>query len=140
MAKATNVTKYDAGGSGDNIIDKGLVKSPVYVWTDTYEASALATADTVDIAVLPIGAKVVDVAVFHDDLCGAAGTITVGDSSDADRYIVISSVASASVARMNAVDGSMYVIGTASGDEVIKLTALTSTMTGTIKSVVSYTL
>ncbi len=45
--KGVNVTKYDAGPSGDNAIGQGLVNSGELVWTDTYEASALSIADTI---------------------------------------------------------------------------------------------
>lgn len=38
--KCVNVTKYDAGGSGDNVIADGYIKSVPKVWIDTYALTA----------------------------------------------------------------------------------------------------
>jgi len=67
MAKAANVTKYDAGGTGDNIIPDGFIKSVEKVWIDTYTFSSSATigvGTVVDIAKVPAGKKVVDITVW----------------------------------------------------------------------------
>lgn len=132
-----NTTKYDAGPSGDNAIDQGLVNAQVEIWTDVYEASALATASTIDIAELPANAKVHKIVINHDDL-GTSVTLAAGDSDDPDRYITAASVASLGQIDTMRVDGVQYVIGTNDGDSRIQL--LTSgTITGTIKTAVYFT-
>jgi hypothetical protein len=135
--KGANVTKYDAGASGDNVIGQGLVNAKVEVWTDSYEASALADASTIDIAVLPAGAKVLLIEVYTDAM-GTGVTFSVGDSTSATRYIPATSVASAGVVRSTLVDGQSYVIGTNSGDQVIKITTATQ-CSGTVKTRVYFT-
>ena len=65
--KATNVTKYIAGGTGDNIIPDGFIKSVEKVWLDTYVFSSAATIGTgmvIDIAVIPVGKKLVGVEIW----------------------------------------------------------------------------
>jgi hypothetical protein len=75
MAKSANVTKYDAGGSGDNIIADGYIKSVEKVWIDTYTYSAAATIGiglVVEVAVIPAGKKITGI-----DVLGLADTGTV---------------------------------------------------------------
>lgn len=65
--KATNVTKYVAGGTGDNIIPDGFIKTVEKVWLDTYVFSTSATIGTgmiIDIAVIPVGKKVTGIEVY----------------------------------------------------------------------------
>ena len=67
MAKAANVTKYDAGGTGDNIIADGFIKTVEKVWLDTYTFSTSATIGTgtvVDIAKVPQGKKVTSIEIW----------------------------------------------------------------------------
>ena len=135
--KGVNTTKIDAGPSGDNAISQGYVNAEVEVATELYEASALATASTIDIAELPANAKVLAIVINHDDL-GTAVTLAAGDSDDPDRYITAASVASLGQIDTMRVDGVQYVIGTNTGDSRVQL--LTSgTITGTIKTAVYYT-
>ena len=64
--KATNVTKYVAGGSGDNIIPDGYIKTVEKVWLDTYVFSSAATIGSgmvIDIAVVPAGKKITGIEV-----------------------------------------------------------------------------
>jgi len=66
IAKSANVTKFDAGGSGDNYISNGLIKSVEKVWIDTYTYSAAATigaATNLEIAVIPEGRKITGISV-----------------------------------------------------------------------------
>jgi len=137
--KGVNVTKYEAGGQGDNAITQGLIASELNVWSDSYEASGLAAASTIEMANLPAGAKVH--AVFLDwDALGSSRTLAVGDSDDADRYLAATDASSAGGAVGNLVDGKQYVIGTATDDDEILVTTGGSTATGTIKLTVLYTL
>jgi hypothetical protein len=84
IVKGANVTKYEAGGSGDNYISDGYIKSVVRQWTDTYTfAAALPANGTIDIAVLPANAKVWGVEVYWSVTLAAtcmntAPTISIG--------------------------------------------------------------
>ena len=65
--KATYVTKYTAGGTGDNIIPDGYIKSVEKVWIDTYTYSSGATIGTgmvIDIAIIPAGKKITGIEIF----------------------------------------------------------------------------
>lgn len=137
--KGVNITKVDAAGGpqGDNAIGQGLVNSQVEVWTDTYEASALETASTIDVAELPPGAKVISAEVYHDAL-QTDGTLALGDDDDPDRYIAAAAVSSAGKLVSNLVDGALYVIGTNALDNRLQL--LTGGVcTGTIKVIIYFT-
>jgi hypothetical protein len=76
MVKGANVTKYDAGGSGDNIIQAGMIKTVEKIWIDTYTYSSAATigaATVLEIAVLPEGKKIVGIDV---NVLGLSATTT----------------------------------------------------------------
>jgi hypothetical protein len=74
--KGVNVTKYDAGGSGDNIISDGYIKTVEKVWIDTYAVdAAIASTTSIHIAKIPAGKKLTDVIVYLPVL-GAAGQST----------------------------------------------------------------
>ncbi len=137
--KGVNVTKYDAGAQGDDAIDQGFVNSQVEIWTDEYEAAALATGSTIDIANLPAGAKVMKIELYTDAL-GSTSTIDIGDSDDTDRYSASAfDVATAGFHESDTVDGHQYVIGTNDGDNIIQLLSAVNTLTGTIKTAVYFT-
>lgn len=62
--KGANVTKFDNGGSGDNIVANGYIKSVEKVWIDSWAGTAvLGSNDTIKIAVVPGGSKITDVVV-----------------------------------------------------------------------------
>lgn len=64
---AVNVTKYNAGGSGDNIIPDGFIKSVEKVWLDLYNFTSAATIGTgmvIDIAIIPQGKKITGIEVW----------------------------------------------------------------------------
>jgi len=137
--KGVNVTLFDAGGQGDNAIDQGLINTRLEVWTDSYEASALAAASTIDIAKMPEDAKVMGVDVYHDAL-GASTTIDVGDSDDTDRYTLSpADTSSAGKFSSDAADGHAYKVGQATGDDTIQLLTAGAAITGTIKTEVRFT-
>ncbi len=137
--KGVNSTKYDAGPSGDNAIDQGLVNADVEIWTDSYEASGLVVASTIDIAHLPAGAKVHKIEVAHDAL-DSSTTLDIGDSDDTDRYTAAAAdTSSAGEFASDAVEGKGYVIGTNDGDDVIQLLTAGATINGTIKTAVYFT-
>ena len=132
---AANVTITQ--GRNDSKVSDGLIHTKQRVWTDSYEAAALA-AGTIVIADLPVGAKVQEIVVYHDAL--GAITLDIGDSTDASRYIAApASVAAAGAFTNDTVDGFNYVIGTNADDNLILLTN-SGAATGTIKTAVKYTL
>jgi len=138
--KGANVTKYDAGPSGDNAISQGFWKANEQIIADSYEAAALAADSTIDIAVLPSNAKVTGVHIAFDAL-GSGVTLAVGDAGDADRYILATSASSAGETDAIRVDGLQYVIGTdtTNDDTRIQITTAGGAATGTIKSIVRWT-
>jgi hypothetical protein len=134
QVKGVNVTIVQARTS-DKVSD-GLIVTKQRVWTDSFEAAALA-AGTIVIADLPVGAKVQEVEVYHDAL--GATTLAIGDGASATRFLAATSVAAAGKLESANVDGFNYVVGTATDDNLILLTNA-GAITGTIKSVVKYTL
>jgi len=76
--KAANVTKFDAGGSGDNYIPDGYIKSVEKVWIDSYYVSAaLPSTTAINIGKIPKGKKLTDVIVYLPVLSDAATTTTI---------------------------------------------------------------
>lgn len=155
--KGANVTKYDAGGSGDNYIPDGYIKSVEKIWTDsvTIGTTALTSADSLLIARIPPGKKITSVEVFYPALtaenCMTGSTLTCGTSDDTDKFILAGElgvmtalgVAAESyryAARMNNPDGHMY-LTTGSSDTAISVyidRIVSQTTSCTIKSIVRY--
>jgi hypothetical protein len=77
--KGTNVTKYDAGGSGDNYIADGYIKSVEKVWIDDYAigTSLIGSDDSILIGKVPKNKKLTDVVVYLPILMGATSNTTV---------------------------------------------------------------
>lgn len=78
--KGTYITKYDAGGSGDNIIPDGYIKTVQKCWIDQYTYSSSATIGiglVVEIAVIPQGKKIVGIDVIGLNACGTTTTATI---------------------------------------------------------------
>lgn len=150
--KGSNVTKYDAGGSGDNVIADGYIKTVEKIWMDSFTFSAvLTTADTLIIATIPANKKITDVIVtFPTALTPTTSTINVGVTGDTDKFIAAAvpvaesgaagGQAARTVVRMNNTDGFQFVT-TAETDIILSIgvTAMTSPTAGTIKTVVKYT-
>ena len=79
MADATRVTKYKAGGSGDNVIKDGYIKTVEKVWIDEYTNTAtIATNSTLTIAKIPSGKKITGVEVILPTLVPTNATISIG--------------------------------------------------------------
>ena len=84
MAQAANVTKYNAGGSGDNIIADGYINAVEKVWIDSYTIAFTNTNTTIDIAVLQPNKKVIGIDVYiYTTVSQTSGTVSIGYSSDA---------------------------------------------------------
>jgi len=76
IVKGANVTKYDAGGSGDNVIADGFIKTVEKVWIDTYSVTAaIPTTTSIAIAKVPKGKKLTDVIVYLPVLGGASASL-----------------------------------------------------------------
>ena len=77
--KGGNVGKYDNGGSGDNYIADGYIKTVEKVWMDsaTMSTTALGSDDTVAIAIIPPNKKITSIQVEMPALQAASSTCTV---------------------------------------------------------------
>ena len=83
MAEAANVTKYNACGSGDNVISDGYIKTVEKVWIDSYTIAFTNTNTTIDIAVVPKNKKITSVNVLINTTASQTnGTVSIGFSSD----------------------------------------------------------
>lgn len=150
--KGANKTKYDAGGSGDNIIADGYIKTVEKVWIDTFSFTVvLTTADTIAIATIPKNKKITGVDVYLPaNLVPTDLTIDVGTIGDPDKFIKQAPVGisltetGALLNRMKVsmdnVDGFSFVT-TAATDIFLTLSnkANTAPTAGTITSIVRYT-
>ena len=128
--------------TSDNITDAGLLAGKVRAMVDTYEASAAAVADVIQMGkALPIGARVIEV-ILQTDALGGSVTLAVGDLEDGDRYITATACNTANqVTRMNAIGGRGYEVDetTAStSDRQITITVAGAAATGTIELIVLY--
>ena len=56
---ATYLTKYFAGGSGDNIIPDGYIKTVEKIWMDTYTLAFTNTLTAIAIAEIPENKKII---------------------------------------------------------------------------------
>jgi len=133
-----NVTKIRAGGSGDNIVAGGQIKVTTKVFQDSYEAVAAQIADTIEIATLPADQTIVDIKIYFDAL-GGGSTLANGDSNTADLYIAATTTAAIGSASLDNIAGQSYVTGTNDGDTSIIATVAGGAITGTIRTVVTYT-
>lgn len=66
---ATNVALYNLGGSGDNMIPDGYVRTTEKIWLDSYVYSTastplLTTADTILIGYIPANKKIVGCEIY----------------------------------------------------------------------------
>lgn len=137
--EGVNVTKYDAGTSDTTWIDQGLVKSGLKVWSDSYEFTGEAVADTVVVGVLPVGAVIHGVLLATDDL-GATTTLDVGDITVPTRYKTAVDVSTAATSDNGVnVDGLHYAITDSAVDARVLLTVGASAATGTAKVSIYYT-
>lgn len=133
-------TNFDASPRAVETPDKvGGIVQHMY---DEYEAAALAAGSIIKMGVpLPIGARVKNITVFHDDLGSTNCTLSVGDAGAAARYIAAFATGSAGKQSMEgangAIDGWFYKI-TGNNDTDILITTAGSAATGTIKIDVEY--
>lgn len=144
-----NAAKY-ATPTGSNILDQATSRAGVYAIYDEYEAKALADASTIKVGTpLPIGARVINVIVFSDDM-GSTVTCDVGDADDADRYLDGIDMTNTNdcvsmlyaPTRLSEIDGFGYrVLGTgkvSGGDDTQVIITTAGIWTGTVKVVIVY--
>jgi hypothetical protein len=161
--KAANVTKYDAGGSGDNVIPDGYIKAVEKIWMDSYTIAFVLTNTTISIATLPANKKITSIEVMIEtSVSQTNGNLSLGFSTDADAAAFGSIVAPVSITHNQTISTlkfpGTYPIGNVtavtgipdkiagfqkvtSGTQVtiaLKLNNWTMT-TGTVKSIVRYT-
>lgn len=85
MAEATYVSKYTAGGSGDNIIPDGYIRTVEKVWLDSYTIAFTNTNTTIDIAKIPENKKITGITVYiYTTASQTSGTVSIGWSTDAN--------------------------------------------------------
>jgi len=156
--KATNVTKYDAGGSGDNCIADGYIKSVEKVWLDTYTiAAAIPTTTSIKIATIPANKKITDVVVHMPVITAPATSCTVylktGSNTAITSYFGAlandAGVAAQTVTFDGGTASTLRLNGVAAGGAISPLAAETdlyllivpgTTITaGTMKTIVRYT-
>lgn len=160
MPAASNVTKYNNGGSGDNAIADGYIKTVEKVWLDSYTIAFTNTNSTIDIAVLPENKKITGIDLYiYTTAAQSSGTVSIGFSTDAsinsllapttlthNNTVTTISLWGAGVNTQNLtsaeqfgkLDGFQLVTGGTQVTVSLKLNNWTMT-TGTIKSVVRYT-
>lgn len=87
MAYADNVTKFNAGGSGDNIVPDGYIKTVEKVWIDSYTMAQTTSETTIDIAIIPSNKKIVSIdVVIETSASQTSGGLALGDAGDIDRF------------------------------------------------------
>lgn len=130
---ATNLAKLAA--TPVKYPDSSVAGARLRAWVDEYDASAAQIGDTIAIARLPAGARVVDVIVAHDGL-GASVTFNVGDAASASRFLSAGDGANAGIYNMDEQGGFAHRYAAESD---VLLTIAGAAATGTIKTVVTYT-
>lgn len=136
-AKGVQKTLVDAGGP--STILQGFVDARVKAMLDSYAiAGTEIVASTISLGgTIPAGAKVIGI-VLYVSVAQAAATFSVGDGASATRYG--SAITSLQTAGTYFIGGLNYVVGTTSGDNVLKLTTGGATLTAaTLQVAVLYT-
>ena len=80
---ATNVTLYQAGGSGDNLIPDGYVKTVEKIWLDSFTyglTTSPSSGDTILIGYIPANKKIVGCDVYVPTTLTTTVAINVGPS------------------------------------------------------------
>lgn len=84
MAAGLYTGKFQSGGSGDNYIPDGYIKTVEKLWIDTYTIAFTNTNTTIDIAVLPANKKIVGIQVeIATSASQSSGTVSIGYDVDA---------------------------------------------------------
>lgn len=80
---SANTAKYYAGGSGDNIIADGFIRTVEKVWIDSYTIAFTNTLTTIQIAEIPENKKITSIVVeIATSASQSNGTISIGYVED----------------------------------------------------------
>lgn len=91
---AANLTKYFAGGSGDNVISDGYIKTVEKVWIDSYTIAFTNTLTAIAIAELPENKKITSIHVeIITTASQTSGTVSVGYIQDTTDILATGGVA-----------------------------------------------
>lgn len=145
--KGANVTKYDAGGSGDNYIPDGYIKSVEKVWLDSYTfTSAIPSGTVIHIAKVPPNKKITGIKLFFPSLStGAAATgstISLGTLADDNLYLDAGEASTGVLTLEANLQAGIQDVTSSTTETTITLTVgriATTTTAGTIKTIVKYT-
>lgn len=116
---AVNVTKYNLGGSGDNIIPDGFIKSVEKVWVDFYNYTPAATIGTgmiIDIAKIPQGKKIMGIEIYGIGPLSATSTnaVSIGArygataTTNATQFLAATTFGTAAMVGQMLVDPAIY--------------------------------
>lgn len=146
---AANVTKYNAGGTGDNCISDGYIKTVEKVWIDSYTfTSAIPSGTTIVVAVIPANKKITGVDVYFPVLStGASGTgttISIGyqattSSAPGGSTFLAAGEANSTTQKLSANQGIGTVTSALSYVTIKTDRIATTTTAGTITTIVRYT-
>lgn len=79
-----NLAKYNAGGSGDNYVADGYIKTVEKIWMDVYTFAFVTTVATIGIAELPANKKITSIDVqILTAVSQTSGSISLGFATDA---------------------------------------------------------
>lgn len=148
--KSANKTKYDNGGSGDNVIADGYIKTVEKIWLDTYPLSStvITVGTMLLVATIPANKKITGIDIYFP--AALSGTATTGTGTTISIGTKVGSVTSATVflnagecltatQNLSAIQG-IPTVTTAETDIMLTFNRLATTVTaGTISTVVRYT-
>lgn len=161
-----NVTKFNAGGSGDNIISDGYIKTVEKIWMDSYTlTAAVSTADTIVLATLPPNKKITDIRIYVPGKAVSNTTSTIMIATDTNaaynlmRPVLLDDVAANSATGgtlagwtipgissttqcpMDGDNGFQYVTTGSTNTKIVASIGVTATAAtgGTIKWIIRYT-
>lgn len=90
---AANLTKFVAGGSGDNIIADGYIRTVEKVWLDSYTIAFTNTLTAIAIADIPENKKITSISIeILTTASQTSGTISVGYIEDTTDILATSGV------------------------------------------------
>ena len=137
---ADNVTKVRAGGSGDNIVADGFIKTVEKVWIDTYTASAvIPSTSSLCIGKIPKGKKLTDVIVHLPVLSGAATTSVTSWGGALVAQGGVSGVDTATISTVRLGQTKAFAEMPEDVELFIMINPATTITAGTIKTIIKYT-
>lgn len=147
---ADNVTKVRAGGSGDNIVSDGYIKTVEKVWIDTYTVSAaIPTTSSICIGKIPKGKKLTEIQVYLPVLSAAATTSTIWLDTAATTSVAswggalevagITAIATATIGSLSLGQSKVFAEMPDDVELFIMINPATTITGGTIKTIIKYT-